>query len=344
MKGNALTRREGQGTLMLHAVDAGLYSIHPAPLDGPDMLALEAGELVEVPVQANTPHEIKWTLDEHSAAEKTVHSYLTVGEGKRKRVDLRVSESWPIPPILGGGVVLLIVILLLSGFGINRFLNAEEKVDSLKAAVDQIGFEDEFRLPVGTLMPYAGRLSDPDRDSTRLADLERMGWCPARGQLMQRPADRNSPFWALYDAVDVAWGSEQGQFKLPDLRGQFVRGVQPNCSERTPQDDDYGDCDVGSLQNDATRVPEGLQTEEVGNHNHTNGEYSRLLMQNQRHTVGDIDINDPEPNLGSSRPLRAAGKHSHEINGGDSETRPKNVAVNWLVYVGAASCPEGTTN
>jgi hypothetical protein len=306
---------------------------------------MEEGEMVDVSVKADTPHEIKWTKNSESTEEETVHSDLRVGEGKRKLVDLEVSQRIPGPTFVWGVIGLLVVLLLLLGFGINRFLDTEEKVDSLQAAVGQIGFENEFRLPVGTLMPYAGRLSNPERAATRLAELEKLGWCPARGQLVSRPADPNSPFAALHEAVDVAWGSEQGQFKFPDLRGQFVRGVQPDCSERTPQDDDYGPCDVGGRQEDATRLPRSGNFSGVST---PQGEtYVEMDQGNSftggggqgRHGRGSSSYNTYNETVLGNR------KHDVVINsGGDTETRPKNVAVNWLVYVGEANCPEETTD
>jgi hypothetical protein len=322
MAENALTEREGRGTIVLHAIDPGLYSIHPAPLRGKDTLKLEEGELVEVPVKADTPHTIKWTKSSASTEGKTVHSGLTVGEGKRKRVDLQIPRTDYRLASLAGVFILALAAVVFSAWA--ALVNDPPRSTVITNT-----------LPVGTLMPFAGALDQVRRDS-----LEQQGWCPAEGQTIPRPPNDSAPYWKIHGTIGSLWGTNPSgtAFKLPDLRGQFVRGVdlRNECNDRTSQaDKSEASCRVGSTQRDA-----------VASHKHgitfkePLDEAAFFNVRGAGHR-GRIYIDDASPHDGwrTNMPELTDG-----CEGCGAETRPKNVAVNWLVYVGAASCPVSTTD
>jgi hypothetical protein len=59
-----------------------------------------------------------------------------------------------------------------------------------------------------------------------------------------------------------------------------------------------------------------LTLSEIPSHNHSDGSYDRLLLQNGQTTVEAVDSSAGEPNLGSSGVIQAAGggaAHTHDI-------------------------------
>lgn len=158
-------------------------------------------------------------------------------------------------------------------------------------------------LPVGTIISYVG------------SDLNALPghWLPCDGRSLA-PSD----YPALSKVIGGAFGTDAGgNFYLPDLRGMFLRGVDggakrdPDASSRTAQVDPStgkpgngheGDS-VGSVQADA-----------FASHNHG----------------GAVCWG------GSGVGYSGGG---NEINGtmglaGGAETRPKNVYVYYLIFVG----------
>lgn len=154
----------------------------------------------------------------------------------------------------------------------------------------------------------------------------------------------------LFTAIGINFGGGDGvsTFNLPDLRGRFMRGVDsgigrdPDAAKRTASHSGGpgGDA-VGSLQEYATAAPANpFVTESSGNHTHTNGSFDRLLTHSGLSTSttnGDSDDSTgSEPDLLRSQPMATAGAHTHRLggsfgSGGDKETRPRNVAVQFLI-------------
>ncbi len=59
-----------------------------------------------------------------------------------------------------------------------------------------------------------------------------------------------------------------------------------------------------------------LTLNEIPSHNHSNGSYDRLLLQNGQATIHETDTSSGEPNLASSGAIAAAGggaAHTHDI-------------------------------
>jgi microcystin-dependent protein len=93
----------------------------------------------------------------------------------------------------------------------------------------------------------------------------------------------------LHEAIRESYGSTRnGYFKVPDLRGTFVRGWDhgsgndPHASSRGDRGDGNTGSQVGTTQEDTTRMPRnGLTTSNTGSHSHsgsanTAGEHSHL--------------------------------------------------------------------
>lgn len=142
------------------------------------------------------------------------------------------------------------------------------------------------------------------------------GWHECNGALLS-----TSQYPALYAAIGESFGASppDGQFYLPDLRGQFVRGVDdgaatdPDTSARHDmQDPNIPYSGVGSVQ------PCALQT-------HSHG-YSQVVSSSS----GSIDD------------AKAYGFQTSQTSGtsgattSQHETRPINAALYYIINLGTA--------
>jgi hypothetical protein len=202
------------------------------------------------------------------------------------------------------------------------------------------GTKWESVVPAGTIVPFAG----PDTNVPA-------GWLLCDGQSVSQ-----STYSRLFDAIGIAWGDPGGSnFNLPDLRGRFLRGVDngqgndPDASLRTAlyAGGATGD-EAGSYQNGATALPISttFNTNITGDHYHwiAKEHASGLQPLNQDRTLsrtltelgndhnyelkGKGIVAEGQPNIGRTN---LVGNHSHTISGGDTETRPKNVYVNFII-------------
>jgi microcystin-dependent protein len=133
------------------------------------------------------------------------------------------------------------------------------------------------------------------------------GWLICDGSEVSR-----TDYAALFEAIGTNFGEGDGAttFHLPDLRGRFARGTDngggndPDAATRAASNTggNTGDA-VGSLQND-----------ELGSHNHGFAKGS---------SVTSTGVYAYAANNGN-------GNHS-TLNTGGSETRPKNVSVNYII-------------
>jgi hypothetical protein len=187
--------------------------------------------------------------------------------------------------------------------------------------------------PVGSVVAFAGpRNNIPD------------GWylCDGRG------LSRNNET-ALFNAIGTSWGGDGAPiFFLPDLRGQFLRGVDlgtdgsatgmdPESAARqafvppgAPQNPGNRGNTVGSFQLPATALPaSAFAVSQVGDHTHDDPTWNgqggpyELAVGAARGPGGSdfIPKNETSP----------AGGHTHTLSGGDAETRPRNAYVFWII-------------
>lgn len=97
--------------------------------------------------------------------------------------------------------------------------------------------------PVGTIFPFAGDVSSPEVRQM----LERGGWRVCDG------ADYEPERYKLLkQVIGTRYDPENKAFKLPDLRGEFLRGADDMRSERGARGID-SNREVGSPQNDAVQ-------------------------------------------------------------------------------------------
>jgi microcystin-dependent protein len=182
-------------------------------------------------------------------------------------------------------------------------------------------------IPAGAIMPYAGSTAPP-------------GWVLCDGT----EYDGTLPeFVALYDAIGTSFGAGSGAnlFKVPDLRGQFLRGLDPSGTV----DPDGASRTVGSTQGTAI-VPLSGQVVPSTTSTSVNGEHSHRITNSNFNNQGSVDnlafdiTRRFNSNVQFSFP---DGAHQHSVaipaspvnisptlGATSTETRPKNVAVNYI--------------
>src|SRR5262249_50315697 len=163
--------------------------------------------------------------------------------------------------------------------------------------------------PVGGVVALAGPWPPHKAGRARWSEDE-IGWLLCDGRKIEGPK------YAELRAV-------LGAAVLPDARGRFLRGVDggagrdPKRPGNTSQDWATALPKNQSVWSEEGEPPPALSTRiNAGTNPNVNG--------------AEVTIHDKEfasPGGG----MKAAGKHSHTIGGGDLETRPVNVAMNWII-------------
>jgi len=171
-------------------------------------------------------------------------------------------------------------------------------------------------LPPGAIMPYGGSTAPP-------------GWVLCDGAQYDGTLPEFTP---LFNAIGLSFGGSGNMFKVPDLRGQFLRGrdagrgADPDAAARTG-----GDA-VGSTQGSATISLAG-STSLDGSHQHALPYYRvATFLGAGSLTLGLISIGEENGNANTY----FGGAHAHTMtvappaDRSSTEVRPKNVAVNYI--------------
>lgn len=174
------------------------------------------------------------------------------------------------------------------------------------------------------------------------------GFLSCNGETVDREKYAN-----LFAAISTSWGAGDGikTFNVPDLRGAFLRGVNdgtgkdPDAAQRTSTNagGSTGDM-VGSLQLTATAIPaskecvtsipvessvQGQVIDANGNHTHN---VPGLPVDSSWYQIAGSHYAQWNPNGGNTS---LDGAHTHTISsGGDSESRPVNLYVGYMIYYG----------
>lgn len=138
---------------------------------------------------------------------------------------------------------------------------------------------------IGTVLPYVGSAA-PN------------GWLLCSGQAISRTTYAN-----LYGVIGTSFGAGDGSttFNLPDLRGEFMRGLDNGRGV------------------DAGRTLGSFQADSFASHSHVLGAGANDLQ-----TSGTPNANDV------GRTEGGASGYSTLATGG-TETRPRNVAMNFII-------------
>jgi microcystin-dependent protein len=162
-------------------------------------------------------------------------------------------------------------------------------------------------LLTGTVTSFAG---DAENEEIR-AQLVIQGWMLCDGSVI----DTNK-YARLYALIGTSYNPEQKGCRLPDLRGMFVTGP-------------VGSRPVGSLHPYTTGLPTTpFTTSTNGSHQHNvpnlpTGKHTSYIVAGPDMAVW----NDGGANTTTD------GTHSHTIAGGDAESRPVNIALDFLIKV-----------
>lgn len=162
-------------------------------------------------------------------------------------------------------------------------------------------------MPPGVILPYAGATVP-------------QGWLPCDGRVLLK-----SEYPRLYAAIGISWGAydfSRSFFQLPDLRGEFLRGVS-NGSGMDPEAD--GRTASGNGGNTGDQVGT-LQIDQFASHTHGlsyRGNILGVFVPGSQNPGWD---NPPGPYFYSSDTLNLSISPY-----GGPETRPVNANVNYII-------------
>lgn len=174
------------------------------------------------------------------------------------------------------------------------------------------------------------------------------GWLICDGSTVHKVD--HPELYEQFKKADFPYGQAQGEetFVIPDFRGVFLRGIaDPDGNggrEASKHDVDGRNRVVGSFQDYATARPR--KTFVTDNEPEfslvSNGPYNSLVARvggDRGHGPRCKDHVDDTfggfLDIAEAHPVKSVPEHSHTIKeGGDSETRPTNFGINWIVYRG----------
>ena len=185
---------------------------------------------------------------------------------------------------------------------------------------DQTG----FLMPVGSVISYAGTTIP-------------QGWLLCDGSAIDR-----INYSDLFNAIGTSWGIGDGSatFNLPDLRGQFLRGVDtayinpgsplndPDHSSRVASNTggNVGN-NVGSVQVDAFKAHNHNDVTDPANGRTFQGVYAHFSDGSTYYGSGSMAV----ANLDGGLPYVYNLSNSALANRGGNETRPKNAYVYYII-------------
>jgi microcystin-dependent protein len=176
-------------------------------------------------------------------------------------------------------------------------------------------------FPPGTVVAFAASQPPP-------------GWLLCDGSTVSR-----AQYPQLFSTIGTTYGAGDGSstFQLPDLRGRFVRGFDGGTGR------DPGARDGNQAQDWATGFPRaGFGTATVSqshSHNYMDWYYAeattdaRCTYQTAANSYGSHDSDSD--NYRRCEEQRSTyfttQSHAHAVTGGDAETRPANVGMNYII-------------
>ena len=147
-------------------------------------------------------------------------------------------------------------------------------------------------LPAGLILPF-GASSAPT------------GFLACDGSFVSK-----ATYAALWAVIGQTWGqATTDDFKLPDLRGAFLRGTGSHGTQNMADGNDYAGPSVGSFEND-----------QIASHSHS--------YQWVRGSTGSVNF--PYATVGSSTNSGLTSSYSSTSTGGD-ETRPFNAGILYCI-------------
>lgn len=169
--------------------------------------------------------------------------------------------------------------------------------------------------PVGTIVPFGGSKDTIPSD-----------WRICNGDHLQV-----SDFPELYAVIGTNWGGTPDVFfQLPDLNGAFLRGVDFEGLIDVDRKARGIHGKVGTRQDFATAMPRNrFVTQSAGEHAH---QFVDGISTSGNWQSGGSNKTGGESGS-RNRSTNRAGAHTHQVTGGDQETRPYNMAVLFIIRV-----------
>jgi microcystin-dependent protein len=164
-----------------------------------------------------------------------------------------------------------------------------------------MGIDDGGGSQVGEISAFAGA-----------ANTVPTGWLICNGQSLSR-----TTYSALFSKIGITYGSDDSlTFKVPDLRGYFVRGLN-----------DSGDTGPGGF-----RTLGSTQSDMVKGHTHG---FSGTGFLGVGHTNRNYGVIGADFSTWQNRsPATVATQLLISPNSTDPETRPANMALNYMIFAG----------
>lgn len=179
----------------------------------------------------------------------------------------------------------------------------------------QISYQNaqNFFLFSGFIMAFGGSIAPP-------------GWLLCDGSAMSR-----TTFSQLFASIGSNYGAGDGSttFNIPDLRGQFLRGVSgssgvdPDASSRTAlRSGGNSGNNVGSVQDSV-----------FGSHNHSQNPHTHTLQYDNPTNTGGNNLTGWIPNTGTIGVFNTDPTTATNNATGGNETRPTNVYVTYIIKI-----------
>jgi microcystin-dependent protein len=161
--------------------------------------------------------------------------------------------------------------------------------------------------PSGMITAFGGPLSKVPND-----------WVPCDGTTY----DRTKPtYTALFNAIGDTWGGDGvNLFAVPDLQGQFLRGVSDNSTAGLDPEKD-------------SRTSPRQDLHASGNQGNAVGSIQRCQIQNHNHSIGSPSGIDGPNGAGANFVLEPINRPSATQTNyaGGKETRPVNAYVYFII-------------
>ncbi len=110
--------------------------------------------------------------------------------------------------------------------------------------------QQNITLPIGSITAFAGEINTSNTPENNITPLEELGWLVCDGRTLE-----TSLHPQLFAVLGYLYGGSGNHFKIPDLRGMFLRGVgeDPASNESRTKASGGEDNGVGSTQDFAVQ-------------------------------------------------------------------------------------------
>lgn len=247
-----------------------------------------------------------------------------------------LKNNWSVTKILAGifgvtGIAVLGFLVYVNDKASTARKEISDEVTSGKSDLSAYIEEKKLELlPTGTIVPFGGPFYVDDRSENFPP-----GWLPCDGRACSSSGEEEK-YARLFATIGTSWGdgtkgkfadSPKTDFNVPDLRGQFIRGV----AEGTKFDPDSG-----KRTDIAGKVIGGVvgsyQLDQTGPHTHplqqTEHGHNFDIFDGDKNQKGAADGDGRvDGNVGVSRTKIKITV----LNNVGAETRPKNAYVNYLI-------------